>query len=290
MPTYYLNADTGNDSAPGDGSSSLPWLTIAKAHTSAASGDTIICQNSTAAYTFANQTFTKSLTIQGEKPNASGAVFDAASNTVLYAMGNSGLIMNFSNITFQNAVLSGSLFSVTTGNASVGTLVFNNCIFTKIRLTTGIRMSLFSTVSNWSNKTMTNTWNNCLFYDIIGRSGVTDAAIFEIYAGPASVFNILGCVFSLLDNSAEKLDKLFITGQGILNIKNTIIDVQRGSNLDWGAEGYLTTNITYSCLYLLDNAPALGAGSIIVNPLLVDPANKNFNLQLDSPAFNAGSN
>ena len=56
---YYLNADTGDDST-GDGSSSTPWLTISKAHTEASSGDTIICQDSTAEYAFSTIIFTKS--------------------------------------------------------------------------------------------------------------------------------------------------------------------------------------------------------------------------------------
>ena len=46
MATYYINADTGDDTT-GDGSSALPWATLSKGITGSASGDTIFAQNST---------------------------------------------------------------------------------------------------------------------------------------------------------------------------------------------------------------------------------------------------
>ena len=82
MPTIYLNADTGND-LTGDGTEALPFETIAKGHTEAAEGDTIILQDSVASYLFATLTITKALIIEGENPetrvfNGKGAVVDAA--------------------------------------------------------------------------------------------------------------------------------------------------------------------------------------------------------------------
>jgi len=115
MPTYYINADTGNDST-GTGTSGAPWKTISKAHTSAAAGDTIICQDSVAAYTWGNQTFTKGLTIQGQRDNGSGAVFDALNVAVIYSISlGSGENISFSKLKFYNrAMASTDVFQLLT--------------------------------------------------------------------------------------------------------------------------------------------------------------------------------
>ena len=65
MATYYLNADTGNNTT-GTGTSALPWLTIAKAVTSSTTGDTIYCQNSTATYSWVLQDFVSGRTVTGQ--------------------------------------------------------------------------------------------------------------------------------------------------------------------------------------------------------------------------------
>ena len=51
MPTYYIDAVSGSDSAPGDGSSAHPWLTLGKFFTACANGDTCKVRDGTyAAY------------------------------------------------------------------------------------------------------------------------------------------------------------------------------------------------------------------------------------------------
>ena len=74
MATYYISP-SGNDTT-GTGTSALPWLTISKAHTSAANGDTIILKTSTTTYDFSGLasgsvlSTTKTLTVQGESAPA----------------------------------------------------------------------------------------------------------------------------------------------------------------------------------------------------------------------------
>ena len=107
MATYYINADTGNDST-GDGSIGSPWLLLSYAHGQATTGDTIICQDSAASYTFVNQSFTKNLTIQGEQNDASGAVFDALTGNVIWTISTADTTVNISKITMQNGYSSGN--------------------------------------------------------------------------------------------------------------------------------------------------------------------------------------
>ena len=51
MAIYYINSVSGNDTT-GTGAAGAPWLTMSKAHTSSATGDTIILQPASAVYTF----------------------------------------------------------------------------------------------------------------------------------------------------------------------------------------------------------------------------------------------
>ena len=131
MATYYINADTGNDST-GDGSSGSPWLLLSKAHTEAASGDTIICQDSTATYAFTNQIFTKDLTVEGEQVDASGAVFDGNNAEVYWVHDSVDLIL--SKLTFTNAnaadqsCLLGSNGATTGASLSISQCVFHNLV------------------------------------------------------------------------------------------------------------------------------------------------------------------
>src|SRR6056300_187691 len=77
MATYYINADTGDDTT-GDGSQGNPWLTINHAVSQIADEEeaTIFAQNATAVYTFSSKDFRDKVDkVQGE--SASGVVFDA---------------------------------------------------------------------------------------------------------------------------------------------------------------------------------------------------------------------
>ena len=134
MATYYINADTGNDTT-GDGSQGNPWLTIGKAHSIAAIGDTIILQDSIARYRHPTNTdFSKYLIIEGE--SIGGAVFTI----------NDGIEYNRNWRFFSAATFNKIDFAYSTPIRSYNALIrldsgsnllfqFNNCRFYNLRIT-----------------------------------------------------------------------------------------------------------------------------------------------------------
>lgn len=290
MATWYLSADTGNDTT-GDGSESTPWLTMGKAHTEATSGDTVICLDSTATYAMESVTFTKDLTIQGQQDDGSGCKWDGSGGSFTWVMQQSGLTMVVEKMQFQNFALNAStaLIRITTGNLSTGTLTFRNLQFRTILLGGTSRPAIFASGSNWTTKVITMTVQSCLFDDIYNKSGITTGSIFATYGGPSSVFNLYNNTFYFKENSADKLEYFIKDITGTINFKNNIIDNERGSDLDWGDTHVGdTVNLDYTCINNLTNNPTLGTGSIDADPLFVDPDNDNFNLQPSSPCIDTG--
>lgn len=281
--TYYINADSGNDST-GDGSSGSPWLTLSKAHTSASSGDTVVAQASSASYTWTAQTFSKTLTLTGESSDVSNQIFDqgaTAANTS-WDLGSNGYTVTVENIRFYNSAGTVACFYVPSGSGATGTVIFNNCEFKDILLPSGTRTNLFASTSNWTNKIFTLTLNRCLFDDIRGQSGVTTACIFEAYSGPLSEMNLNNCTFVFRENGTEKLDTIFDTGQGTLNMDYTIFDNQRGSSLTWGTDAFATESLTDTHIYGITGYPTLGSGSTALDPQLVDTINGNYEISPES--------
>lgn len=289
MATYYLNADTGNDTT-GNGSSGNPWKTISKAHTSASSGDTIICQESTASYSFATQIFTKSLNIYGVNDDASGVVFDGGGLALRwYANFSATVVLDIEKITFQN---------ITTSNNGTYQNIFacNHMTFKG-----NIVRNIINTAPSGS------TGNG----GIVGgeyQSGVQDHAIviqgnlfYDLNGGtPALNISLHGnggndTGYIYWYNNTVYADGAYTTpiffGVGSIGaldyrIKNNIFYstistalVSSGSALN----GLFNYNSTYNCT----NVPT-GTGNITSDPLFVDAANDNFNLRPTSPCIDTG--
>lgn len=271
MATYYINADTGNDTT-GDGSSSLPWLTLSKANSSSISGDTIFCQNATNTYSWPSANLAGKL-LQGE--NVNSVIFDAnLSNPSLTVDG-----CTIKNCTFRNLV---NTTNQTGGFRKVGSLdtIFNNCIFYDNTTTTSLGGVFWFGVSPGSTSNTTIT--GCLFY------GITS----NIFAQGSSNENYLNINNSVIhfDNASSPILRLF-NGYGgsaiYTQCKNVIFYNTQGS--DVGLARYGSTTLNYCCTLGSFSSYVDGGTNINQDPLFIDAANRNYNLSPSSPCIDAGT-
>ena len=291
MTEYFLNADTGNDST-GDGSSGTPWKTVGKAHTSASSGDTITCQDSTATYTFTDQQFTKNLTIQGQSDDGSGAVFDGASAARAWYADSGTVTISLSKLTFQN-IYGGALSQPNWGIfefRTTTTISFTSCIFKSLQL---VRLSGEGggVVSTHNNTDLVYSLSiaNCAFFDISKRSGSTDDIVvldFSRFAS-GSTISIVDTVIAINDITGfAAMASTRASTNATATVTNSIF--YANSSLAWDVGGAQPTyTSTYNTFYNLTGYPDT-SNNLTSDPLLVDLANGNLNLRPTSPARWAG--
>lgn len=286
---YYLNADTGNDST-GDGSSSSPWLTLSKAHTSASDGDTIICQESTATYSFVNQIFTKDLKVEGVNDDASGVVFDGGGiASRWYANRSTTVAYEVRKITFQNIQTPGAgQYMCIIGCMH---LVAENNVFRNIKSgssngSTGSAGIVGTEYLSGANDHAVLIQNN-LFYDLNGgnttlyislhTNGGNDTGYVYWYGNTVIATNTYTTPNFFVVSTIGSLD--FQIKNNVFYTDSSVAMVASGSALN----GYFDNNLTFNCT----NVPT-GTDNITDDPLFVDAPNDNYNLRPTSPCFKAG--
>lgn len=280
MSVFYISP-SGNDTT-GDGSSSTPWATISKAHTSASSGDTIICKDGT--YTWVSQTFTKNLTIQAE--NNGLAIFDGGDAILGWI---ASTILTLTGIVFRNALANGPI--IATGNT---TLTMTLCQLIDIQAS-GSSNSIIGPFASSGAITSTITLLSCLLSNIRSR----DSAIISLFytrSGSAHVNYVFNnCIFYFSAALPFKIAYLF--GQHnnndvtVVTMKNTIIYNNWGTTLNFHYDPYgipVLFYLSYSDFYLLTGVPS-GTANITSDPLFVDAANGVFDLRPTSPCINTGT-
>lgn len=294
MTTHYIAPTThattpGNDTT-GTGSSAMPWATISKAHTMAASGDTIICKAGT--YTWSNQTFSKTLTVQGESIPAynstaktwGGVVFDGA--TVQTRWINSAAI-TLRNLIFTNIINTTlSVFDVNASLSLAGCVLHNINHRAYYQITPG-----FFDLDSFSN---TLSLLGCVFFNNPTNGG-TDSIESEGYISLASgspIIVISNCVFYdaahrhlifLLANIATSTiiakNNIFYSSAGIMS---RLVGVFSDTNPTTGTRTF--SNNTY--VGWSNNQTDANANAS--SPQFIDPANGDFNIRPGSPAVNSG--
>lgn len=274
MATYYINADTGNDTT-GDGSQGNPWLTIVNAVNNSTDGDTIFCQNSTNHYLWVAKVIGNRI-IQGE--STSGVVFDGQLTT----MGDGWRIdsTTINNCTFtklRNASQQDGGFS----KLSTQPAEFNNCIFYDNYSSNNLGGAPFWLSTPAGNPSYI-TFNSCLFYDLDNRTFVHGGS-YENY------LNINNCIFHF-DNIASPATEL-VGGYGgsgaTLTIKNTIFLNTQGNIITLKSG---VTTLSYCCLSgSFTNYTDSGNNLFNTDPLFIDSANRNYNLSPSSPCIDAGT-
>jgi hypothetical protein len=268
MATYYINADTGNDTT-GDGSQGNPWLTINYAVSQIAVGEqsTIFAQNSVAAYTFSSLNFsTKVSKVQGE--SASGVVFDA-NNVDNMGWTISGTI---DQCTFINARMVGAYKGM-----FFGTFTISNCIFHDIYFN--------ATQSGIAQGSGTHTFISCIFYNY---TNAVNGGFFGRNDGQTVYTNLFSCVFYL----NQQIGTLWgnPNGDNYNTMKNSIVYNNSNYNFSMFMD---STTIEYCCAYaastgVVSNISSL-PGCINTDPIFVDHETFNFNLSPSSPCIDAGT-
>lgn len=296
---YYI-ASTSHPTTPGNdttgtGTSLLPWATISKAHTSAASGDTVIVKVG-GTVVFANQTFTKSLTIQGESAPVynsitkawTGPILDGASGNVQWSGGGTTTIT----LIFQDLVIRN--VSSTTAAPLIGNfhnLTLNRIVFYNIGISTTTDATVGGLVG-WYTAAAVQNITNCVVYGTtvtgsFGRAlfaGFTNATVTltgnVVYGWGGSVSTATSLIrqFSVPSSNVA-----------VIVAKNNIW-VNPGATLPFVtvAAGSITWTYNNNCTFGTWTAIPSGSNNITTDPLLVDAANGDFRLRPSSPAVNTG--
>jgi hypothetical protein len=271
MATYYIAA-TGNDST-GTGTVGNPWLTLSKAVSASASGDTI--NVAAGAIIWRDQTTTTPRTLVGA--GAGLTIFDSTANV------NAGKVVwelqnwTISGITFQNAICYGNgVFQIFSTNAFV---TFNSCIFKNFSTSSG-STGLYNA---YGGAVGTFNFTACLWYGALAFA-TTDGVFL---ASSTIVANLTNCTWY---QNAAAAATFCITrgGTTTVNLINSIVWNANGVNHAWNTGSTETDTGTNNDILGFTGAPAL-ANQIASDPLFVDLANGNFNLRPSSPCIDAGT-
>lgn len=281
MATYYIST-AGNDTT-GDGSYALPWLTVSKAHTAASSGDVIIVKTSATTYTFASQTFTKSLTIRGETTNPLNHIFDGGGSSINgWKANNTALAITVEYCTFQNATTAANETLFFSNLAAGGVCTMNNCIVRTITMNNGDYDAIFgANAANGGRGSIDISL--VLVYGLVRGAAGTNGAILNRFASEVGTDTVTNCTFAV-GTTGYKIYRS-VTGS-VLTLKNSIF--YSDSSLAFGLAAGGTINYSYSCSYNFTSPPS-GTGNITSDPLFVDAANSNYNLRPASPCIDSAT-
>lgn len=290
MATYYINADTGNDTT-GNGSSSTPWLTLSKAISSSATTDTIILQSATNAYTMSGDLNLGSRTFTGVSPSATRVDAGGASRQFIVTPASSTPTVN--NIRFTNFLYSSSNKAVFYCAVPSCNLTVNDCQFDNISVYSDNNNNSGAVFLQFNNSEgSTNNINRCLFYNIkknAAASNITCVLSAAANGAVKPITNITGCTFYISATGTTKLAYFigtFSLYYGVYNIKNTII-YQTDTSVPFVSNTYTQTT-SYSDIIGYSSAPT-GTGVISSDPLFIDAANNNFKLRPTSPCIGTGT-
>lgn len=293
MATWWIDPTSGNDSSDGS-TKALAKKTFANVDGLMGAGDTLTIVDGTHTLT-ANQTFTSAvnnITIESEGGDPRTCIIDGDSNTYYLKITLGTGTQTVQNIQFANFVEPASSGQVIlfTGNTNLTIL---NCWFVSF---TGAGKSVNTAIGviyggNSSGCTVYVT--SCCFLNIQwpacihNRDGTND-----LY--------ITNCVFAQTTNNVMRcVGGVYMTFWQVKAITNTIFYANTTVNCSVTKDSLGTTTIdlfTHSCYHnagagswTFDTAPTSTVSSITTDPLLVDPASLQFELQKDSPCIDTGT-
>lgn len=273
MATYYINADTGDDTT-GDGSQGNPWLTFNHTVDNSNADDTIYCQNSTALYVFTDKSI-GARTVEGQ--SVDGVRFH--SNGLSVSEGwtsSSNELAVVKNITFTDIISTGS-HGRTFSCGSSGEFKFQNCVFKNLSGAAFLYL-------RGTNRTF--TLESCIIY------GLSTGHIFKKDGTSSNgVYNITNCLIH--HSTTDMLScKIFGDSNGTVtfNITNTIFYNNQGGSANNGNTNGIY-NFNYNCYSSGYSFSFLSGTNNLTDtdPLLIEPDNNNYNLSPSSPCIDAGT-
>lgn len=296
MTTYHINADSGNDST-GNGSSGNPWQTLAHAYNNSTIGDTIQCQDSTAAYEWQTIVFSTGRTIIGNTTAPSSVVFDGL-ETHRYWMFNTGGDTDISGIRFTRSwkltnAHEGQIYIK--GSAAVS---LDNCIFDNIKtgLSLARRGGLFGGQTTTGSGPLDNssiTVSNSLIKGIAYDGVSAYKALMGTQSFISWSWNLYNNVFDMSDQGTNIDNFIYEVSStsATLMAKNNIFYNRIGQVIDF-VNGLTSTTFDNNGYYATaaggwTDVPS-GSGNVTSDPLFVDIENGNYNLRPSSPLIGAG--
>lgn len=292
MATYYINADTGNDTT-GSGTSAAPWLTFSKAHTSAASGDTIVAQDSSNTYTFASVTFGKSLYLRAER--IGDAIFDGTAGAAAWTLGVYSLYVD--NIIFQN-VTTNALGMFYMSTTATRTLRFRGCIIRDCILgSSNSNAAIVTNLAVSSKVVMDIDFIGCSFENISAQYNTNDTQIVTLTNnstpnGSEVSLRFKNCTIVLENVSyplKEFIQLIYPAVGDELYIDNCIFDNSTGSTVNfakyYGSSSSTWKRVHKSCFYNVSSPPVAftnGTGNTTSAPSYADSSSGDYRLQPDS--------
>jgi hypothetical protein len=280
--TYYISP-TGSDTAPGDGTLAHPWLTISKAYTSSASGDTIYMLPGT----YAHYAVTVSRTFTGV--GTFGTIiwdFGSVAGGITCANGSTISCNNikFINAFYRNygAIVGFPVFSAgDSGSDSTPIINLTNCWFASHA---GGPLHLFGAGGYYTGLGGTVNVINSLID--LGTLYNVDLAYGNYTA--AGKVNIIGCTIFAINSSFKGTYSYIFQSSEITTMKNTILYGPGGNSINLaGSAGTVTT--TNSCVFgNVTNNAGTKVNCITTDPLFIDAAGGNYNLRPTSPCIGTG--
>lgn len=295
MTTYYINADTG-DNNTGNGSISLPWLTLSKFYSSSQPGDTVIAQNSVNTYAISDMYITNR-TVQGEEVDGSGAIFDGGGAQRIWQVDRGATVLEKITIRNVSTKSAGHIYpNEGSGSNSYG---YPSFIFLTSDSARTIPVSL--TMRNVVMSYVTggqfgvlHSWCGPATFDVASCLFDHASSLFQCSSsGTSSQINlsIVNCTYY----STGSTSKILFGGPYVSSsytLKNTIFVNASGSNPVFEQVQYSTNfqsrSISNCCINGLSSVPA-AVNSITSDPLFVDPNNGLYSLKTGSPCIGTGT-
>lgn len=298
MAIYYVDYTSGNDTT-GDGSYGTPYKTISKAHTIAASGDTITIKTGVHTLTASLQEDlgqAKDVIINTESGDPKTTYYDGGGTYYwrIYDI-RSSKTLNVSGLGLKNLTLNS--FYVCYGNDL--TQIFDNCLFENCADTgAGWGYLYYGAITNSLDVRV----RNCVFDDLTatGYGGVV-----KVSGGSNTQVRFYNNTLNYV-NGIPSIGVLSAYGQTTTNhnwymFNNTIINKKSASTINlFGLDTPSVINLIarnnnlYTVGATISNyfgTPASSdiSGSFTTEPLFLDYANRDYRPTADSPVINAGA-
>ena len=289
---------SGNDST-GSGTRASPWKTINHAITNTGENDTITCLAGT--YDGATNSWSNlsnsARVIRGDTGVAEDVVFDAGGGT--FAGMSSGMTpgvgatSEIKHIRFYNSDGDGATAAAVFRYRDPGTLSFTNCLFDTIAGTGGSPAGgVFGGRNTEGMDPGFMAFDRCRFYRT--NNGPVFTPSFGSNGGEVKLTN---CTFwddgggGLPGNSAAT--PLFDQNleDGDLVIKNCVFETTHLSDMIASGKSFNSYDTDYNCWdpNINVNHGAQGSNSLNVDPQMIDPTNKDFDLRPGSPCVDGGT-